>query len=551
MRCQRTIYLTLLCCLSLTASRRSIAADGPWFVQHLPQHTAALIEVNLASLIESGDLNSLLEQSGLPENKTLNSKNARWQAPIARDYFKNQIANLLASAEGSDIANVVVGVTWNEREFDLRRFVIVRVIEKSKSANPASNAAKQLSVRQGLDGVFGFPKDMLGAFLPDLEQIATSKTDNGTVYYFEDPSTPTGERGPKIVWDKKLPTLKAEQLSQCFTALDAVPIRAGFVVTADQQRALREMLPAFNGLSNAMDGKTVANGFQAASFGLHLAPLRIDVLAHAESGRAADQFAVALQEMHTAVKKLFPEQYALLVGDDGPIEVSRPDDTAFTRIALHPLRMTAVRAMLQELSAKDLYRLRNPHLNQLKFIALGLHNYYDKYKTLPPAVIRTPDGTPLYSWRVAILPFLDQQKLYEDFHLNEPWNSEHNLKLLPRMPDVYAVPQIPPKPGATPFLAVTGKNTMFGQRDGVKFEDVEDGTANTIAVVTVVPSAVVPWTKPDDWEFDPQLPFRDLITKERSVFSAAFTDGSARKITEDQYKHPERLFLINDGNLLE
>src|SRR5437016_5495874 len=73
-------------------------------------------------------------------------------------------------------------------------------------------------------------------------------------------------------------------------------------------------------------------------------------------------------------------------------------------------------------------------------MVLAMHNYQGVHCRLPPAVVYGRDGTPLLSWRVLVLPYLGQQDLYEQFHLDEPWDSPHNLQLLPKMPVLYAPP---------------------------------------------------------------------------------------------------------------
>jgi len=70
----------------------------------------------------------------------------------------------------------------------------------------------------------------------------------------------------------------------------------------------------------------------------------------------------------------------------------------------------------------------------LKQIALAMHNYHDTYGTFPPHAIYSKDGKPLLSWRVMILPYIEQNNLYQQFHLDEPWDSEHNQKLMQQMP---------------------------------------------------------------------------------------------------------------------
>src|SRR5215470_13169211 len=100
---------------------------------------------------------------------------------------------------------------------------------------------------------------------------------------------------------------------------------------------------------------------------------------------------------------------------------------------------------------------------------MALLCYQDEHGRLPPAVVYGPDGTPLYSWRVLILPYIEENRLYEQFHLDEPWDSPHNIALLPRMPHAYAAPgskakKIPPH--HTVCHVFVGKGTPFEGREG-------------------------------------------------------------------------------------
>src|SRR5262249_33985180 len=82
-------------------------------------------------------------------------------------------------------------------------------------------------------------------------------------------------------------------------------------------------------------------------------------------------------------------------------------------------------------------------VNDLKEIALAMHNYYSTLNQWPRAAISGQDGKPLLSWRVAILQFIEQEdanNLYKQFHLDEPWDSEHNKKLIEKMPRLYQGP---------------------------------------------------------------------------------------------------------------
>jgi hypothetical protein len=146
--------------------------------------------------------------------------------------------------------------------------------------------------------------------------------------------------------------------------------------------------------------------------------------------------------------------------------------------------------------------------NNLKQIALAMHSYHDTHKKLPPAVIRAPNGKPLYSWRVAMLPFLEQDALYKRFKLDEPWDSAHNRKLLAERPAFYAISWPETLPGMTPYQVFTGPGTAF-ERDGLTLQhDFPDGTSNTMLVVEA--SDAVPWTKPSDLVYNPNGPLPPL-----------------------------------------
>jgi hypothetical protein len=187
--------------------------------------------------------------------------------------------------------------------------------------------------------------------------------------------------------------------------------------------------------------------------------------------------------------------------------------------------------------------------NNLKQLALGMHQYLDTNRTFPPAYSVNKDGKPLLSWRVAILPYIDQMALYKEFHLDEPWDSPHNKKLLEKMPATYRSPKSAAEPGMTNYLTVRGKDTMFPGEKGVGVADVTDGLSNTIMIVEVSDKKAVPWTRPDDFEFNEKNPADGLLGLWAQGFLAAMGDGSVRFITGTiDAKVLKDLFLRNDGN---
>jgi hypothetical protein len=168
--------------------------------------------------------------------------------------------------------------------------------------------------------------------------------------------------------------------------------------------------------------------------------------------------------------------------------------------------------------------------NNLKQISLAMHGIHSAHGALPPAAIRDQAGKPLLSWRVQILPYLEQQDLYDQFHLDEPWDSEHNKKLLEKMPAVYRNPNTP-SGSTTNYLAVTGKGTMFDGAKGISFDHVKDGLTNTIMVVEADPDRAVEWTRPSDLEVDFERPLAGLGHLRAGGFQATLGDGSVHFIS--------------------
>lgn len=191
----------------------------------------------------------------------------------------------------------------------------------------------------------------------------------------------------------------------------------------------------------------------------------------------------------------------------------------------------------------EVAKMRAATQNNLKDLAIGLMNYQDVLKHFPPRAKFDADGKPLLSWRVLVLPYLSQAhlnpdseeaKLYAEFHLDEPWDSDHNRQLIARMPAVFKNPRIT-KPGMTNYLAVVGQECMFDEAgQPVRIAQVADGTSNTISIVEADADRAVEWTKPEDWEFDRERPTAGLGGLWPNRWYAAWVDGSIRSISNSE-----------------
>jgi hypothetical protein len=194
----------------------------------------------------------------------------------------------------------------------------------------------------------------------------------------------------------------------------------------------------------------------------------------------------------------------------------------------------------------------------IRNIGEALRLYHEAHGRLPPAVARGKDGEPLYSWRVLLLPYIEQGSLYQQFHLDEPWDGPHNMKLAEKTPKCYE-PALGGEdaPGLTRYQVFVGMGTAF-ERDGLTWEDFPDGLAATILVAEAGQS--VPWSKPADLAYDPGQPLPllgSVFTKPAHFlcyeirrepgFNACFADATSRFISSRTDERTIRGLITRNG----
>jgi hypothetical protein len=273
------------------------------------------------------------------------------------------------------------------------------------------------------------------------------------------------------------------------------------------------------------------------------------------AGKAAEQATMTKDSKRPGDAAMAPLLAAAATGmKNAAVKVDGSTVVATTEIDAGPVAAKAVADLLQSITSQKKFAAR---ANNLKQIGLALHNYHDAMGHLPQNVYG-PKGEPLLSWRVQILPYIEQDNLWRAFKMDEPWDSENNKKLIEKMPKVYEVlgreapkgqtfyqafltpnPQRPRAKGVQPF---NGRSWLVdGPNNKMNLARIPDGTSNTIGVVEA--RAGVIWSKPDDIPFGEKLP--PLGEEKADVLMVLMLDGSVRTIPTSI--KPDTLRILIDG----
>ena len=265
----------------------------------------------------------------------------------------------------------------------------------------------------------------------------------------------------------------------------------------------------------ALDEGMAGGLFAVASMGLNQGKMGVSQLPLPPDASASDK------EMQALVKNLVAS--ATVKQDGDKIQLRIPTPKGFDRVSelLKPA-LVAAKAAAKQTQQRNIF----------KMLGLAFHNYHDTMSHLPGAGRNRKESAVGLSWRVHLLPFLDEAPLYNQFKLDEPWDSEHNTTLIEKMPAIFKSPGVKDA-GKTSIHVFTGPGAPFADDKSPRFVDFTDGMSFTILAVLAGPETADVWTKPGGLDFDPENPIKSLGTIWGKAILILLADGSIRELDKE------------------
>lgn len=362
-----------------------------------------------------------------------------------------------------------------------------------------------------------------------------------------------GGTAEQIAKAKSVPIVTRQRLLTAWKKFGGHDAGAFIIGSDDTRRSIRELLPQLDAPFEMVNGKLVSDHLISVGVMVSL-PDEIDAKFVVQA--ADDQAAKDVQAALLAAKRLLgtkDSEFAAPVPAIGVAAIENVSpEVKGTEVVLDFQALLSDKQVLASLlEPARVGSRKTQRQNNLRKAILAMLNYDSANGTLPAYANFDDAGKPLLSWRVLILPYLDQNELYKQFKLDEPWNSPHNIKLVSKMPEFYADPSRELKAlaeaGRTRMVVPRSEGTMFYGQEGATFKQITDGSSNTIAIVNVVPERAVIWTQPVDWDVDLENPKGGLFDgqNKEAVFSRG--DGSTGVFEKDVPANRVRAMLTKDG----
>jgi len=342
---------------------------------------------------------------------------------------------------------------------------------------------------------------------------------------------------------KKEPATSIRQLDFAWQALGRGS--AGLLVMGDPEsrNVTRFMMPQLPPPFEKITGKMVADEIEWAGLTLKIgSELEFEIVAQSKRPEVA-------AELQRAAVAGVPWLFSLLPQPElTPVEVKTTlaetlkPVVANSRVSIRLNSSNRETKKLVDLIQPAIAEVRGAaaratEMNNLRQLVIAFHNYTDAFRHFPVHHKDSDKKFTKLSWRVHLLPFIEQQELYEQFKLDQPWDSEHNIQLIDKMPEVYK--SVFPEyravnaAGKTAYLVPHALGAMSDpdREKPLTFGDILDGSSNTILLAVVAPEHAQIWTKPADWELDYNNPLEKLQVDGREFLSlVALADGSIQTL---------------------
>ncbi len=191
----------------------------------------------------------------------------------------------------------------------------------------------------------------------------------------------------------------------------------------------------------------------------------------------------------------------------------------------------------------------------MREIAQAILTYQNAKGHLPPPYLADKDGTPLCSWRVLILPYLERSDITDLWKFDEPWDSPNNQKLSDTYLAFFSCPgdrNIDQSKCLTSYVAVVGPGTAWEEDTKLNTASFKDGAGNTLLLVELKDSDIH-WAEPRDLYVGQMATVinpkqgQGISSKHKGGTVGIFADKHVSFIREDTMPNVLKALLTRDG----
>jgi len=498
----------------------------------------------------------LMAQQQVPTSAAITEQSFLYSNTIA--LVKLDVSNIqlpVAVKVGEDSS---LGSVSQELEKQLQLF-------RSIAENDSAYVAIDVPFSKAMPVARFFIKDRDAAGMKQLQdqlnliQMKSMSKQNGFLCF--SPTHAMQEAEPLAIRDVGLPN---PGFAEAFQSVSTYPIQIAIVPPEYARRTVQELMPTLPLMLGGVASEVWTKGFLWGAIGINPENGTSEVFLQSESAESAKAIDLQWPTLMASMLKLLPQGQQAIASPIVKLLAANTKTTYRGSKVEYKLDLNQQSVQSRQLVATVLEQFTEQSSKQSKMvrfkkIGLACHNFESANRTLPPGKKGSnANGEPLLSWRVHILPYVDQLELYNQFRLDEPWNSPHNQPLLNRMPSIYdsawagLLRDSSVQPGYTTFLAPVGDDTIFGQSKPVAWGDIKDGSSNTVWLVEVKPEYAVPWTAPHDYFFDPKNPAAGLRIGSDGSALMGRADGSVSWLPANiDAKKMLNLFQKSDGNVID